>query len=255
MRPNAHDPSWPPVLVFCVRGGRARRPVRRGRVPAAQRGTPPPARGTARWLTTVHGSLGALDRVRPGRWPATRSAPAWQHVERLGTIGPRSRRARAFRRFGDGSAICFPVAALYGEEYIELGEGCIIGPYCSLSAGVMPGQVLDHSPVVTIGDRVPHRQGERDRRPPLDRDRRRRVHRPPRVHHRRQPRLRGRHAARSASSSRRPARCASAAARGSATAPWCCPAPTSAATSWSARARWSPARCPTSASPSATRRG
>jgi acetyltransferase-like isoleucine patch superfamily enzyme len=46
------------------------------------------------------------------------------------------------------------VAALYGEEYIELGEGCIIGPYSSLSAGVMPGQVLDHSPVVTIGDRV-----------------------------------------------------------------------------------------------------
>jgi acetyltransferase-like isoleucine patch superfamily enzyme len=79
---------------------------------------------------------------------------SWQRIERLGTIGPRSRRARAFRRFGDGSAICFPVAALYGEEHIELGEGCIIGPYCSLSAGVMPGQVLDHSPVVTIGDRV-----------------------------------------------------------------------------------------------------
>jgi acetyltransferase-like isoleucine patch superfamily enzyme len=78
----------------------------------------------------------------------------WDHVARLGTIGPRSRRARTFRRFGDGSAICFPVAALYGEEYIELGEGCIIGPYCSLSAGVMPGHVIDHSPVVSIGDRV-----------------------------------------------------------------------------------------------------
>ena len=36
----------------------------------------------------------------------------------------------------------------------ELGEGCIIGPYSSLSAGVMPGQVIDHSPVVTIGDHV-----------------------------------------------------------------------------------------------------
>ena len=46
------------------------------------------------------------------------------------------------------------MAALYGEEYIELGEGCIIGPYSSLSAGVMPGQVIDHSPVVTIGDHV-----------------------------------------------------------------------------------------------------
>ncbi len=78
----------------------------------------------------------------------------WERLSHQATIGPRSARARPFRRFGDGSAICFPVAALYGEEYIELGEGCIIGPYCSLSAGVMPGHVIDHSPVVTIGDRV-----------------------------------------------------------------------------------------------------
>jgi acetyltransferase-like isoleucine patch superfamily enzyme len=79
---------------------------------------------------------------------------AWERLSHQATIGPRSRRARPFRRFGDGSAICFPVAALYGEEYIEVGAGCIIGPYCSLSAGVMPGHVIGHSPVVTIGDRV-----------------------------------------------------------------------------------------------------
>jgi acetyltransferase-like isoleucine patch superfamily enzyme len=102
-----------------------------------------PSTGTwERWLEQAQVAAG--DAIRVG----------WQRIERLGNIGPRSRRARAFRRFGAGSAICFPVAALYGEEYIELGEGCIIGPYCSLSAGVMPGQVLDHSPVVTIGDRV-----------------------------------------------------------------------------------------------------
>ena len=102
-----------------------------------------PSTGTwERWVE--HAQIAAGDAIRVG----------WQRIERLGTIGPRSRRARGFRRFGAGSAICFPVAALYGEEYIELGEGCIIGPYCSLSAGVMPGQVLEHSPVVTIGDRV-----------------------------------------------------------------------------------------------------
>jgi len=77
----------------------------------------------------------------------------WERVARRATIGPRSARARRFRRFGDGSAICFPIGALYGEEYIELGEGCIVGPYSTLSAGVMPGHVIDHSPVVTIGDR------------------------------------------------------------------------------------------------------
>jgi acetyltransferase-like isoleucine patch superfamily enzyme len=94
------------------------------------------------WLGSVQLHAGEVVRV------------AWDAVARLGTIGPRSARARRFRRFGDGSAICFPVAALYGEEHIELGERCIIGPYSSLSAGVMPGQVIEHSPVVTIGDRV-----------------------------------------------------------------------------------------------------
>jgi acetyltransferase-like isoleucine patch superfamily enzyme len=69
------------------------------------------------------------------------------------TIGPRSARARRFRRFGEGAAICVPFAALFGEEYIELGAGCIIGPYSSLSAGVAPGHRPDHVPVVTIGDR------------------------------------------------------------------------------------------------------
>jgi acetyltransferase-like isoleucine patch superfamily enzyme len=95
-----------------------------------------------RWLDGARVLAG--DVVRAG----------WDRLARQAAIGPRSARARPFRRFGDGSAICFPVAALYGEEYIELGEGCIIGPYCSLSAGVMPGHVIDHSPVVTIGDRV-----------------------------------------------------------------------------------------------------
>jgi acetyltransferase-like isoleucine patch superfamily enzyme len=95
-----------------------------------------------RWLDGARVLAG--DVVRAG----------WEQISHFGNIGPRSARARRFRRFGDGSAICFPVAALYGEEYIELGEGCIIGPYCSLSAGVMPGHDVGHSPVVTIGDRV-----------------------------------------------------------------------------------------------------
>jgi acetyltransferase-like isoleucine patch superfamily enzyme len=97
---------------------------------------------TASWLDPARVLAG--DALRAG----------WEQVVHFANIGPRSRRARRFRRFGAGSAICFPVAALYGEEYIEVGEGCIIGPYSSLSAGVMPGHVLDHSPVVTIGDRV-----------------------------------------------------------------------------------------------------
>jgi acetyltransferase-like isoleucine patch superfamily enzyme len=77
----------------------------------------------------------------------------WERFVRRATIGPRSARARRFRVFGEGSAICVPLAALYGEEYIELGADCIVGPYSTLSAGVMPGHVPDHIPAITIGDR------------------------------------------------------------------------------------------------------
>src|SRR3977135_4359135 len=77
----------------------------------------------------------------------------WDHVQRFGTIGPRHRRARAFRSFGAGSAICFPVTALSGERDIRLGSETIVGPYSTLSAGVSPDHVLDRNVVVSIGDR------------------------------------------------------------------------------------------------------
>lgn len=78
----------------------------------------------------------------------------WEQTTRLGAIGPRSRRGRRFGRLGHGSAICFPVAALFGEQYIRIGEGSMIGPYSSLSAGVSPGHVPDRDPVIEIGDRT-----------------------------------------------------------------------------------------------------
>src|SRR5690348_2685658 len=73
---------------------------------------------------------------------------------RQASIGPKSRRARRFGAFGPGSGILFPTVALYGEQYIRIGRDVIVGPYCTLSAGVMPGHVPDQDPVVTIGDAV-----------------------------------------------------------------------------------------------------
>ena len=70
----------------------------------------------------------------------------WERFVRRATIGPRSARARRFRAFGDGTAICVPIAALYGEAYIEIGADCIVGPYSTLSAGVMPGHTLGNIP-------------------------------------------------------------------------------------------------------------
>jgi acetyltransferase-like isoleucine patch superfamily enzyme len=76
----------------------------------------------------------------------------WSFAVDVGTIRPGNRRARRFARFGPRSAICFPVAALFGEQAIEVGDGCIVGPYATLSAGVAPEDQL-RSPVVTLGDR------------------------------------------------------------------------------------------------------
>jgi acetyltransferase-like isoleucine patch superfamily enzyme len=76
----------------------------------------------------------------------------WSLAVDVGTIRPGHRRARRFAHFGERSAICFPVAALFGEGAIQIGDGCIIGPYTTLSAGVSPEQVLEGA-IVRIGDR------------------------------------------------------------------------------------------------------
>jgi len=78
---------------------------------------------------------------------------SWERLGRLAAIGVRSSPGARFAEFGEGSAICFPVAALYGEEHIAIGAHTVFGPYCSLSAGVAPGHVPDRSPVVRVGDR------------------------------------------------------------------------------------------------------
>ena len=78
----------------------------------------------------------------------------WDRVTDVASIRPGSGRARRFRRFGERSVICFPVTALYGEEFIDVGEGCIIGPACTLSAGVAPGHDISPAPGVRIGNGV-----------------------------------------------------------------------------------------------------
>jgi len=52
-----------------------------------------------------------------------------------------------------------PITTLYNEQYITIGSGTIIGPYCSLSAGMIPGQQMVSDVVVSIGDRCLIGQG------------------------------------------------------------------------------------------------
>jgi acetyltransferase-like isoleucine patch superfamily enzyme len=77
---------------------------------------------------------------------------SWSTLVDWSTIRPGTRRASRFRAFGAGSAICFPVAALFGERYIELGAATVVGPYATLSAGVSPAHDVGDEAVVRIGD-------------------------------------------------------------------------------------------------------
>jgi acetyltransferase-like isoleucine patch superfamily enzyme len=78
---------------------------------------------------------------------------AWERLTHAAAIRPGSARARRFRHFGELSAICFPVAALFGEEYMEIGDGSVVGPHATLSAGIMPGHTGGVVPRLRIGDR------------------------------------------------------------------------------------------------------
>jgi carbonic anhydrase/acetyltransferase-like protein (isoleucine patch superfamily) len=96
---------------------------------------------------------GGPARMPPWRLIAWRLAHGlWRAVERAGTITAESPAGRQFARFGAGSLIGFPTGSLYNQGWIELGAGTLIGPYVSLSAGMLPGQDLGDRPVLRIGD-------------------------------------------------------------------------------------------------------
>ncbi|HUN31128.1 MAG TPA: acyltransferase [Trebonia sp.] len=62
-------------------------------------------------------------------------------------------RGRAFREFGRGTVMAFPTGAVYGENWIALGEDTVIGAFVTVSAGLVPGQDLGPDPVLRIGNR------------------------------------------------------------------------------------------------------
>lgn len=77
----------------------------------------------------------------------------WEFAVEAGAIGPNSRRGRRFGSFGAGSVICFPTNTIFNERYIRIGRDTMIGPQCTLSAGMVPGQECLSDTVVSIGDR------------------------------------------------------------------------------------------------------
>jgi serine acetyltransferase len=76
----------------------------------------------------------------------------WDGARRAGRITADTPGGREFASFGPGSVIGFPTGALYGQEWIAIGAGTLIGAQVSLSAGMVPGQDLGDHPVLRIGD-------------------------------------------------------------------------------------------------------
>lgn len=72
----------------------------------------------------------------------------------LGIVASGDALSRRYRRMGPGSSIGFPPGAVFGEEWITIGSGTMIGPHVSLAAG-MPGEYFppETGAIVSIGDR------------------------------------------------------------------------------------------------------
>lgn len=77
---------------------------------------------------------------------------AWDLLTRWAQMESDSRRAKRFGSFGDGSVLCFPHQAVYNEHAIHIGRNTAIGPFCSLSVGMAPGQELLADKMLEIGD-------------------------------------------------------------------------------------------------------
>ena len=88
------------------------------------------------------------------RWLHSFIHTGWDWMTRHGATGPGDRLADRFGAFGQGSCLAFPTGAVFGEQWISIGEDTLVGPYVSLSAGMVPGQEMVTYPVVRIGDRT-----------------------------------------------------------------------------------------------------
>ena len=90
-------------------------------------------------------------RLRQLRWRAVHWA--WKAARDAGMVTADTPAGRRFAAFGRGSSAAFPAGSVFGERWIVIGEGTIIGAEVTMSAGMVPGQDLGPVPVLHIGDR------------------------------------------------------------------------------------------------------
>jgi carbonic anhydrase/acetyltransferase-like protein (isoleucine patch superfamily) len=97
--------------------------------------------------------VGSGWRSRRNEWRETVVQKGYERLCLYGSVGPQSKRARSFGSFGAGSIIMFPWVSLYGERWMRIGEGTMIGQHCTLAVGMSPDQEMMTDPVISIGDR------------------------------------------------------------------------------------------------------
>ena len=87
------------------------------------------------------------------RWAARAVHAGWRWVQRAGTVTAETAAGRRFASFGPGSLLAFPTGTIYGEQWIEVGAGTMVGEQASICAGMSPGHDLGPGTVLRIGDR------------------------------------------------------------------------------------------------------
>lgn len=75
----------------------------------------------------------------------------WAYAREAGAVSPLSPAGYRFRRLGDGACLSFPLGAIFGEAWIEIGDHTLVGERVSISAGMGPGVDLGPDSIVRIG--------------------------------------------------------------------------------------------------------
>src|SRR6266699_4252389 len=97
-------------------------------------------------------SLGTWSRWRR-RVAARLVHAAWRRVQRAGVVTAETAAGRRFAAFGPGSLVAFPTGTVFGERWIEIGDGTMLGQQVSVCARMTPGHDLGSESVLRIGDR------------------------------------------------------------------------------------------------------
>jgi acetyltransferase-like isoleucine patch superfamily enzyme len=77
---------------------------------------------------------------------------AWRRARDAGAVTGDSPAGRRFAAFGAGSVLAFPPGAIFGEAWIEIGSGTVVGQHVSITAGTVPGQDLGPASLLRIGN-------------------------------------------------------------------------------------------------------